>query len=340
VLSISANLTPSRGGVTVLDALEALHGAGPTPVGTVPLPTGFAPLDEVLQGGLHAGDLTLLGGKPGQGKTTVALQWARHLAIGGNDVIFACYEHDVATLVVRLLLAELGQIVSGDICDDELRIETLRERVRSLSFGRDDPATVLGSDPLLVEVEERLRSYGRHLLLIPASGVRTDLTALGRVIDTRADGATVLFIDYLQKVPVLALPVHETERVTRVAEGLKELALQRSVAVVAVAAADHAGLVARRVHLHHLRGSSALAYEADVVVVLNEKLGIVSRLHLAYDTTRAHDFREHVVLSVEKNRIGLSDVHLEFRKDLANCRFDPGGRWVRERLWAEGSTEE
>jgi len=69
-------------------------------------------------------------------------------------------------------------------------------------------------------------------------------------------------------------------------------------------------------------------------------MSIVSRLHLAYDSTRAPEFRDQVVFSIEKNRNGLADVHLEFRKDFANHRFDPSGRWVSERLWDEGSPEE
>jgi replicative DNA helicase len=330
----------SLAGTTVLDALSSLRAHGPPGGAAGAVPTGFEPLDEVLNGGLRAGELVLIGGKPGQGKTTAALQWARHSAAAGHTTAFACYEHDVVLLLVRLLLAELGELAGPGGCDDELRLETLRERLRALLAGEIRAGDVLGSDPLLMAAEERLRSYAGRLRLVPASGARTDLAELGRLVDRVADGPTVLFVDYLQKVPVLDRETSEGERVTRVAEGLKELALHRSVAVVAVTAADRAGLVDRRLHLHHFRGSTALAYEADVVVVLNEKLGIVSRLHLAYDTTRAHDFRQQVVFSVEKNRTGLSDVHLEFRKDFANYRFEPRGRWVSERLWADGSPEE
>jgi replicative DNA helicase len=332
--------TAPPGGRTVLDVLVGLRADGAPAGATHPYPTGFTPLDDLLHGGLRAGDLALLGGKPGQGKTTAALQWARHLAVGGRPAVFACYEHDAGALLVRLLLTELGEIVAEGGCEDELRLETLRERLRFLASGEVSAGDVLSSDPLLVAAEERVRAYGERLLLVAASGARTDLAALGRLVDGHDGGGAALFVDYLQKVPVLGEATDEAERVTRVAEGLKELALRRSIAVVAVSAADQAGLVDRRLHLHHLRGSTALAYEADVVLVLNEKLGIVSRLHLAYDTTRAHEFREQVVLSVEKNRTGLADVHLEFRKDFTNNRFDPHGRWVSERLWDQGSPEE
>jgi replicative DNA helicase len=339
LLSTNPLLGGPPAGTTAFDVLAALrtggHGA---PAPGTPCATGFAPLDEVLHGGLRPGDLILLGGKPGQGKTTAALQWARHLATRGHVVVFACYEHREIDLVMRLLLTELGELIEARACDDELRLEALRERLRGLVTGGEDPADVLTSDPLLIEAERRMRAYGDRLLLVPASGTLTDLDALEQLVETA--GARALFVDYLQKVPAGAAAIGEAERATHVAEGLKELALRRSLAVVALAAADRAGLSDRRLHLHHLRGSTALAYEADVVVLLNEKLSIVSRLHLAYDTTRTHDFREHVVFSIEKNRSGLADVHLEFRKDFANHRFEPNGRWVSERLWDGSSPEE
>ena len=69
-------------------------------------------------------------------------------------------------------------------------------------------------------------------------------------------------------------------------------------------------------------------------------MAIVAKAHLAYDTTRAGDFRRQVVFTIEKNRNGPADVDLEFMRDFANYRFDPAGRWVAERLWHEGSLEE
>ena len=143
----------------------------------------------------------------------------------------------------------------------------------------------------------------------------------------------------MQKVPVFPAVAREGERVGRVIESLKQLALDQKLAVIAIAAADQAGLDARRLHLRHFRGSTALAYEADAVVVLNDKLAVVSRAHLAYSPTRAEEFHRQVVFSVEKNRNGSPDINLEFEKDFGHYRFHPRGRWVAERLWTEGSVE-
>jgi len=322
-----------RSALAVLESLGTM--SSPQPRGR-PRATGFPLLDDVLNGGLRPGELVLVGGKPGQGKTTLALQWARHLAASGTPVLYLCYEHDAVSLLVKLIRCELGDLVARGACDDQLRVETLRDRLRDVAVGDDDPLQLLGSDPLLVEAVERVRAYGADLVLVPASG-RIDLAAIDQLVEDHPRTGVVV-VDYLQKVPVAASD--EGERVTRVADTLKDLALSRSLAVVAITAADQDGLASRRLRTQHFRGSTALAYESDVVIVLNEKMSIVSRLHLAYDATRAPEFRDQVVFSVEKNRNGLADVHLEFRKDFANHRFDPSGRWVSERLWDEGSPEE
>lgn len=329
--------TPGRSAGKTLGDLEGVELQIPRPA---PFATGFHPLDEVLSGGIRAGDLLLVGGKPGQGKTIAALQWARHMAMTGNTAVFACYEHDEVTLLTRLLACELGGIVATAGFVDELRLERLRDDLRAVTTGTRRIRDVLDADPLLSEAEARLRGYAELLVFVRASGTRTDLAALNDLVDTHGGDRTALFVDYLQKVPVVPEPDREAERVKRVAEGLKELALNKRVAVVAVAAADAVGLSAKRLRLRHMRGSTALAYESDAAVLLNDKISVVAKSHLAYDTTRTAEFRRQVVFSVEKNRNGSADVELEFEKDFANYRFDPAGRWVAERLWEEGSVEE
>ena len=99
-------------------------------------------------------------------------------------------------------------------------------------------------------------------------------------------------------------PAEEAERTTTVVEGLKDLAIDTSVPVLAIVAADKAGLDAgKRMRVNHLRGSSALAYEADIVLILNNKFDIVASHHLIYDLGNVERFRDWAVLTVEKNRV-------------------------------------
>jgi hypothetical protein len=82
----------------------------------------------------------------------------------------------------------------------------------------------------------------------------------------------------------------------------------------------------------HLRGSSALAYEADTVLILNNKFDVVARHHLVYDLASAERFKSWAVLSIEKNRSGVDKVDMEFRTRFDHSRFEQDGRLVKEQL--------
>jgi replicative DNA helicase len=304
------------------------------------VPTGFDRLDDVLAGGIRQGEIVLLGGKPGVGKTIASLQWARSMAQRGIVAVYLCYEHDEVSLLTRLLACELGEMIAAsEPTSSSLRHEELRGRIRDVAAGAITLRQALESDALLRQAHLRLASYADRLVLVTGSGAHTDVNAI-RDVATGFEGQPIaLFVDYVQKVPVFPAIAREGERVGRVIENLKQLALDQKLMVVAIAAADQAGLDARRLHSHHFRGSTALAYEADAIVVLNEKISVVSRAHLAYSPTRAEEFDRQVVFSVEKNRNGSADIDVEFEKDFPHYRFHPRGRWVAERLWTEGSNE-
>lgn len=287
-----------------------------------PVALGFPLLDEVLAGGVRPGQLALVGGPPGVGKTVATLQWARSMARAGTEVVYACYEHEPRELLVRLLSIDAHTAGSspGDV--EKLR-RRLDEQTRTGLWELLEDLTSVG------EMREELESYAHRLHLVGASGAHTDLEALS---DLAAQHDAVLFVDYLQKVAVRPEPASEADKVTHVAEGLKEIALSRQVPVISVVATDQRGLEADRVRLHHLRGSSAMVYESDVVLMLNEKTSAVSKVHLSYDPVRAETFRDQVVFSLDKNRAGPSGLDLEFRKDFAHFRFDPDGDMVSEQL--------
>lgn len=325
--------------VTVGEALASFDGqlrdrnAGD--VGTLPTPYGV--LNDLLGGGLHAGDLVLLGGPPGVGKTITALQWARHLAINGSRAVFACYEHEPTTLLVRLLALEIGELGG----DERLA----RGLTRLLASGAQQSTgidEVLLDHPIGAAALERLREYADRLILVRASGSHTtvdDIAALPE-LDGAQPGQTVLFVDYLQKIPLHPEPEVESEKVTRTVEALKDVALSQHLPVVLLSAVDAEGMRVSRPRLHHLRGSSAIAFESDVVVMMTSKEKAVSKVHLSYDATRARTFRNWVVFSIEKNRGGPNLVDLEFEKDFAHFRFDPNGGIVSERLVDERLDED
>jgi replicative DNA helicase len=320
------------GAQSVTEVLQEMERGllSPSEVALRSVPTGYRLLDDMLGGGLHTGDLVLLGGPPGVGKTIAALQWARAVAKAGHKAIFACYEHEPLTLLTRLLALEIGELGTAD---DAFTRDLLSLIEEGDAAGRGMDA-VLQERPGAAEALRQVRDYADRLILVRASGSHTTTEQLADLVaENRSPGETaVLFVDYLQKVPLQPEPATESEKVTRTVEALKDLALERRIPVVLLSAVDAEGMRASRLRLYHLRGSSAIAFESDVVLMLNSKEKAVSKVHLAYNTKGARAFRDWVVMSVEKNRGGPNLVDLEFRKDFRHFRFDPEGGIVTDKL--------
>ena len=137
----------------------------------------------------------------------------------------------------------------------------------------------------------------------------------------------LVVVDYLQKVNCDDPRLTDEERITRITERLKDLSIEFDGPVVAVAAADKEGLEpGQRMRARHMRGSTALAYEPDVVLILNTKSDVVARHHLMYDGDAAERFRElDACITVEKNRHGHDGAELEFRKRFEQGRFEADG---------------
>lgn len=300
----------------------------------VPVPTGFRPLDRVLGGGLHPGALTVIGGAPGVGKTILGLQWGRNIAHDGREVVYVCYEHEESELLLRLVSIEAGGL-DPDLAD------TIRAGLAtSAASAGAGLRTIMIESGAGEEALKRLDAYAERLHLVRASGAHTSVEELAGYVGALRPARPVLFVDYLQKVNITPDPPTEAEKVTKVAEALKDLALEERIPIVAIVATDMAGVQSRRIRMHHFRGSSALVFEADVAIVMNEKAKAISKVHLAYDPLRAATFRDWVVLSIEKNRGGPNLVDLEHRKDFSHFRFDPEGGMVSEQLVDERIDDE
>ena len=298
-------------------------------------PTGFDSLDVALTGGFRSGELILLGGPQGLGKTAMALQMLRNTVSGDRSALFFSYEHDAHGVLERLLAIESGAIAGSDgisLTRIRQRFEASHSEVRTI---HERFADVRGGSEAVTALER----YGDRLHVHTSSGLHTTLdeirTAIEGVVAQEGRPPLVL-VDYLQKVPVANFSGSEEERVAVVVERLKDLALEFAVPVLAIVAAEKGSLVSgKRMRVNDLRGSSALAYESDVILILNDKYNVVAKHHLVYHLENAERFRQWVVLSIEKNRGGVDHVSLEFRKRFEQGRFEPQGRLVEEQLVEE-----
>ena len=304
-----------------------------------PVPLGFTPLDKTIGGGLRAGELLLIGGAQGTGKTTMAVQMARNIVMGGQaSVLYVCYEHDEEYLLNRIIAMESAlQHLPGRV--NGVKLQDVRKEILSTWLAQGEGFADLMANPRLRPALERVNRYGPNLFLLRGSQTKNTVENLHALVqrykELSGDRRLVVFIDYMQKVPVIPDPPTEAEKVTYVVNGLKDLALQMEVPMISIVAADKEGLKAARLRNHHLRGSSAINYEADIILILNEKYQIVAKVNIEFNPYQAQRFRDWVIVSVEKNRGGQNAVDLEFEKHFEYSCFDANGRTVQEKLIEE-----
>ncbi len=294
-------------------------------------PTGFDVLDLHLSGGFRSGELVLLGGPQGLGKTTWVMQVARNVARAGRAAVVFSFEHDLQTLLVRVVALEAGLLGGPDAPGtNQVRQSFEGNDGRTGSLAERLGHTEGGAEALGV-----VQEYADRLVLHRSAGARTDLTAIREAVEkvsAELGQPPLVVVDYLQKVHAPGA-ADEAERVTAVVEGLKDLALDHDVPILAVVASDKEGIASgKRMRVSNLRGSSALAYEADTVLLLNNKYDVVARHHLVYSMANVDRFKHYAVLSIEKSRTGETGIDLEFAMRFDQSRFDSDGRRVTEQL--------
>ena len=285
--------------------------------GYKPIPTGFDQLDSYLGGGLVHESLVLVGGPPGTGKTVFVLQVARNIAASAHDnktaACVVCFEHGEVYLYHRLLCMEsvMGQSSEGLTMDD-IRRAALRNE-----FGEPGLESLLETFHSAKDAWSRIVQYWERLYLSKGHPVKTTLNVLDTYLTRLRNQFTsvVLFVDYLQKVPVFSPGVELTpeRQIRTVTEGLKNLALAHRVPIVAVAAADADGLKGGRVRFEDLWGGASVNYEPDVALMLNPtEKGISEEGNL-------------VLFSIEKNRLGPTGVEHRHKMHGPHFVFYPEG---------------
>jgi len=313
----------------------------------VPLPTGFDPLDGYIGGGLRKTELVLLGGAQGIGKTIAALQMARNIAMRPDQYAFyLSYEHTETHLMNRLLCLESINPPEVD-ARNGLKLKDLydiiiSQRAREELVRREAGATggslqaILRENPRTSMALARMGRYANRLLLVKASPAVTTLRAIREMTARLAEatnGNVTVFVDYLQKVAIHPERASdENDKITIVVEGLKDLALTLDVPVFSIVAADREGLRAKRLHLFHLRGSSALDYECDIAIMMNNKYSILAKDHVSFNPYQAKQYRDWVVFTIEKNRAGRSMADMEFQMHAPYFAFDTRGQGVQQQL--------
>lgn len=229
--------TPPRpfDAVSFLEGVDASNGIQDT------VPTGFPSLDALLGGGPRKGDLIVLAGDVGCGKTSLALAIALRAAEARHEVSFFSGEYSVERLLERCLALE------GRVRIDDLRHGTLGDAGRA----------AVGATAL------RLRDRAPMFSFMPPNGI-------GGLSDLLIDqlGLDLLVVDPVRSLVTGRLPLNE--ELASTLRDLKAMAVRRHCAVLAVMHVD-ADLRSRhdpRPVLEDLGALGAARHLADIVLGL------------------------------------------------------------------------
>ncbi len=223
--------------------IEKLQASG---TGITGVPTGYPDLDA-LTTGLQKGDLIIVAGRPSMGKTSWVLNVAQTAAIEhGTTVAIFSLEMSKEQLVQRLLCSE-GRVDS-----------------QKLRKGRLSP-----------EEYQRLAAAAGHLNTAPLwiddspGATIMEMRAKARRLKSETD-LGLLVVDYMQLMSSSGKSENRVQEVSEISRGLKALARELEVPVVALSQLSRAPEQRndRRPQLSDLRESGSIEQDSDLVMFL------------------------------------------------------------------------
>ncbi len=290
--SVSKNFMPIRDEIQhAYERIERLHEGGGEKYRGVP--TGFTELDNILSG-LQRSDLIIVGARPSYGKTAFVLDIARHVGVTLNAPVGVfSLEMSREQVIDRLIASEaqvdLWKLRTGRLSDD-LDFQMIQAALDKLS-----------SAPLFIDDT-------------PSPSV-IQMRSMARRLQAEHKGLALLVIDYLQLIQPRTGSESMVQQVTEISRGLKGLARELDVPVIAVSQLSR-GVEQREVkvpRLSDLRESGSIEQDADVVMFVHPK--DKGRVDVSPEDENITE------IIVAKHRNGpLGNVKLYFDKQKASFR--------------------
>lgn len=207
------------------------------------VPTGIRELDDTITG-LNRTDFILLGARPGMGKTSFALNIARHAAVKAEKrVAFFSLEMSKEQLVSRLLsteaLVEGTKLRTGKLSEDEwVRLIEAGDILSKTELYFDDNPSIT-----VPEIKAKLR---------------------------RLRDVDLVVIDYLQLMTSSVRIDNRVQEISQITRNLKIMAKELNVPVLTLSqlARDSEKRTNHRPVLSDLRDSGSIEQDADIVLFL------------------------------------------------------------------------
>ena len=255
--------------------------------------TGFPALDTLTEG-LQAGELSVIGARPSQGKTALLLAVAAQAAL----------RDEVPTLIVSL----------------EMTASALLRRLASMET--DIPASNLRAGKLTPDDFKKLTTFQ---LKLKRSGLEifdgiggSNVNRIAGIVRWHVEkrGVRLVLVDYLQKIRPTTRHEKRTYEVAECSGALKAIAARHGIHICTAAQlnrepdkTDSKGK-GRLPRLADLTDSGQIERDADLVALLSR------------ERTQDDPQGSHAKLFVAKQRDGeLGTVQLHF--DAMHCRFEP-----------------
>lgn len=247
---------------------------------TFGLSTGLKKFDDIV-GGFLPGNLIVLAGRPGHGKTSLALQMAEHQARQGVRVGFVSLEMTAQELGFRIISRGTGaasRTVSHNNMHDELRgaVYDFIRRSQGMPLSIDDRATARA---------DQVVSSARRFAL--------------------KEGAGVLYVDHLQLLGGAGRS--RNEEIGKIAGDFKRLAKDLGLPVVLLSqlsrGAEKRGAESRPM-LSELRDSGDIEAHADAAIFAHQPFVI--------DGNPANEGKAFLVVAKNRSgRLGEIDCHFD-----------------------------
>lgn len=255
VIASSQSGTPLR---SILDAAQGVLEDADKPEPPI-IKTGIAELDRLFGGGLGLGDLVIIAGRPGMGKTSLATNVASNIA--ASDVV----DTDGCVVRPRVVL-----FFSLEMPEKQLAARALSR----LSFGTASAfshSSMRDKDrrPSRAQLEPLTKRLRPGLLIDDRGGITLrQMQARVNQGRQRYGGIDAIVVDYLQLMGSDVRSDNRVQEITAITMGLKALAKREDCPVIALSQLSR-GVESRddkKPLMSDLRESGSIEQDADTIL--------------------------------------------------------------------------
>lgn len=231
--------------VNVQENIERLAKEGTDITG---IPSGYYDLDAKTTG-FHDNELIIIAGRPGMGKSSIASNMITNMAINSKKSVALFTLETGAEQVVNRMLASVGQISAN-----------------KLKTGRLDHND-------WKKLNEAIGELGETNIFIDDTADITinEIRRKSRKLKNSSRGLDIIFVDYLQLITsTTKYSGQRVQEVSEISRGLKKLAMELEIPVVAVAQLSRSVEMRenKRPIMSDLKESGSIEQDADIVLFL------------------------------------------------------------------------